>query len=393
VNVRRPIIAVAGSMLLLVVGATAQTSSPWLWGPILGAIGDDRIVISWETSRAVSVDLHYGLAQVQRAGGPWDETLTFDWQEGRAEIWLRDLMPGTDYAFQLIAYEGDAVYPSKIGSFRTSSLADRAFSLAVYGHTASYPDLHKLVADAIAEDETGVAFAAHVGELVESLTADRISNYLWAIEELARSVPYLSVIGSAEENQTAYYETFALPQGGGVSGEQWWSFDYGGIHVIGLDASLTDPMQARTQEQIAWLRGDLAARDAAFTIVLSSAGLYGSGHPGGRNERLIAAWEAILRDGDVDLVLSADFGGYEHIYAGGIHHITTGGGGGPLAEAPDARPPGLIFSRYGLLHYVRVTLAGDALQLEAVPVASVIEDEVYLTPSARPIDTLVLRAE
>lgn len=392
-NSRRTLVGLALLVLLVTLCATAQSSSPWAWGPILGAVGDDLVVISWETSRSVSVDLHYGLAQVHDASGAWDETLTFDRQEGRAEIWLRDLTPGTDYRFQLIAYEGDAVYPTKLGSFHTSSQTARSFSFAVYGHTASFPDRHKLVADTIAHDEADAAFVVHVGKLVDSLTPERIGNYLWAIDDLARSTAYLTVVGSDDPNQTAYYQTFALPQGGGVAGEQWWSFDYGIVHVLGLDSTLTDPSRARAQEQLAWLRRDLATTDATFVVVLTTSGLYGSSYPDGRNEALVALWEPIFRANGVDLVLSAQIGGYEHVYAGGIHHITTGGGGGPLAEPPDGSVPRLVFSRYGLLHYIRITLADDALQAEAVPVASIIADEIYLTPSSRAIDTVVIRPD
>ena len=118
----------ASLLLLSPCVPSAQTSSPWAWGPILGLAGANLLVLSWETSRPVSVDLHYGLAQVHRASGSWDETLTFDRQVGRAEIWLRDLTPNAEYEYQLIAYEGDAVYPTKVGSFRTADSTVRAFS-------------------------------------------------------------------------------------------------------------------------------------------------------------------------------------------------------------------------------------------------------------------------
>lgn len=379
-------------VLLCAAGTTAQTSSPWTWGPILGAIGDDRAVISWETSRPVSVDLHYGLTQIHEVSGRWDETLTFDRQEGRAEIWLRDLLPDTEYRYQLIAYEGDAVYPSKIGAFQTSGADVRSFEFIVYGHTRSFPDRHKLVADTIARDETDAAFAVHVGEIVEAFTADRVSNLYWAIAALARSTPYLTVVGGETADDGAYFSTFALPQGGGISGEQWWGFDYGDVHLVGLDSTLADPGGARTQEQVAWLRQDLAASNAILTVVFTSAALYGSAYPSGKNEALLSLWEPVFREFGVDLVLSAEIGGYEHFYTHGIHHVTTGGGGGPLADPPDERTPGLVFSRYGTLHYVRVTVADDALRAEAVPVASIIDDEVYLTPSGRAIDTFVIRA-
>jgi hypothetical protein len=371
---------------------SAQTSSPWAWGPILGIAGEDLTVLSWETSRPVSVDLHYGLAQVHRASGSWDETLTFDRQEGRAEIWLRDLTPNVQYQYQLIAYEGDAVYPSKVGSFRTADSTVRTFTFAAYGHTRSFPDRHKLVADTIARDEAGSAFVAHVGDLVETLAPDRIANYFWAIAELARSIPYVAVVGSDATNDSEYYEAFALPRGGGTAGEEWWSFDYGPLHLVGLNSTQSDPNDPRTQEQLSWLRQDLRASEGKLTVVFSSDGLYGAAYPSGRNEPLATLWEPVFREHHVAVVFSASTGVYEHAYVGGIHYVTTGGGGGPLATPPSEDVPGLVFSRYGILHYVRVTVADDALRAEAVPIASVIEDEIYLTPSARPVDSFVVRS-
>ena len=125
--------------------------------------------------------------------------------------------------------------------------------------------------------------------------------------------------------------------------------------------------------------------------MLTSDGLYASAYASGRNDRLIELWEPTFREFDVDVVASASTGAYEHFYAGGIHHITIGGGGGPLAEAPEDRVPGLVFSRYGVLHYLRFTVADDAMRVEAVPLASIIEDEVFLTPGDSPIDAFVVR--
>lgn len=384
--------AICALALLIAAGAIAQTSSPWVFGPVLGAIGDDGVVISWETSRSVSIDLHYGLAQVHQGSGSWGETLTFDRQEGKAEIWLRDLMPDTEYRYQLIAYEGDAVYPSKLGSFRTAAATVRAFTFVVYGNTRSFPDRHKLVADTIVRDEESAAFIVHVGELVESLTPDRIANFRWAIADLARSIPYLTVVGSDATNTDEYYQAFALPHGGGASNEEWWSFDYGSVHLIGLDSTLTDPSSERAQEQLVWLRQDLSTSAAELTVVLCAASLYGSAYPSGTNEPLVSLWEPVLRACSVDIVISGETGAYEHVYTGGIHYLATGGGGGPLAASPDERASDLVFSRYGVLHYIRITVADDALRAEAIPVASIIDDEIYLTPSGKAIDSFVIRA-
>ena len=384
--------ALLGLVLLPASALQAQTSTPWKWGPVLGLAGDGLVVLSWETTRPVSIDLHYGLTQVHRGSGSWDETLTFDRQEGRAEIWLRDLVPSESYRYQLIAYEGDAVYPTALEDFRAPADSVRTLSFTVYGHTRSFPDRHKLVADTIRDTEADADFVAHVGGLVESLSPDRMANFFWAIADLGRTTPYVAVVGSETENEAAYYDAFALPRGGGIADEQWWSFDYGPVHVIGLDSTLTDPADTAAQEQLAWLRQNLASATGGLIVVLISDALYGGAYPSGRNEALITLWEPVFREHGVSVVFGASSGAYEHVYASGIHHVTTGGGGGPLAERPQTAPPGLVFSRYGILHYIRITVADDALRAEAVPIASIIEDEVYLTPSARPIDSFVVRA-
>jgi len=382
----------AGILVVLIsTAAWAQTSTPWVSGPSLGAIADDVAVVSWETSRQVSVDLHYALAGVYDASGVWTDTLTFDRQEGHAEVWISGLEPDSEYRYQLIAYEGDAVYPTRIGSFRTSGPDIRSFSFIVYGNTRSFPDRHKLVADAIARDEAGAAFVAHVGALTDAYTSERLANFHWAISDLSRSIPYVAVVGSNVDDQTPYFETFALPQGGGTAGEQWWSFRFGDVLLVGLDGSLDDPETTRAQEQLTWLRRTLREADAPLCVVLSSEGLYHSGSPDGANEGLVALWEPALAEFDVDVLASASVGGYEHIYCKGIHHITTGGGGGPLVDSAENRVSGLVFSRYGVLHYLRFTVADDVMRVEAVPVASIIDDEVFLTPSDNPIDAFVVQ--
>jgi hypothetical protein len=385
--------AVILGLLLILLGSAAvgESSTPWKIEPSIGAISDTVAVISWETSRQVSVDLHYAPATIYDATGSWSETLTFDRQEGHAEVWLSGLDPDTAYRYDLIAYEGDAVYPSPVGSFRTSGPDVRSFTFVVYGNTRTFPDRHKLVADTVARDESSAAFVVHVGSLADAFTSERLANFHWAVAGLARSTPYLSVVSADADDPTPYFETFALPQGGGTFGEEWWSFRYGRVLLVGLDSSLDDPDGARAQQQVAWLRATLAASDATLCVVMCSDGLYSSATATGRNESLIELWEPVFREFDVDVVASASVGAYEHVYAGGVHYVTTGGGGGPLTSAPETRVPGLVFSRYGLLHYLRFTVADDAMRVEAVPVASIIDDVVYLTPNGSALDTFVVR--
>ncbi len=368
-----------------------QLSAPWSWGPVLGAVGEDFVAITWMTNRAVGFDLRYSLARVYDATGQWEETLTFERHEGVAEIWLQDLMPGTTYRYQLIFYEGDAVYPTEVGGFSTLERSARSFSFVVYGATRSYPDRHKLIADTIAASEAA-SVVFHAGGLIDTPTEERFDNFFWAIADLARSCPFVSVIGDRDSDGPLYFDYLALPVGGGFEDEQWWSFDYGNVHFVGLDSTLAESADdAAMRAQTAWLENYLSQVVGKLIVVFSYDAFYSASYPNGRNEALCSAWESLFRYYGVDAVFSASETCYEHVYRSGVHYVTTGGGGAPLIPAPEGTAPGTVSRRYGMLHYVRCTLADDSLLIEAIPVASVVDDVIYLVPSGRSIDSVLLR--
>ena len=381
------VVAIGCALLVVPWGAVAQTSSPWSWGPHLGAVSPDSAAISWDTSRPVAIDLHYGLARVYDLTGVWEETLTLDRHEGTAEIWLRDLLADEAYRYQVVVYEGDAVFPSEIGTFFTPTATLRSFSFAVYGGTNALSDRHRLVASTIAEEGEGRP-VFHLGDLIDASAADPLASTFWAIGDLARSHPFLPIVGNLDTGQAAFFDAFALPAGGGTAQEEWWSLDYGGIHIIALSSSAASSGMA---QQLEWLEQDLAAAEGQIIVVLTHEPIYSSAYEDGVNETLQNAWENLFKEHGVRLVISGDTNWYEHVYVGGIHHITSGGGGGPLADPANQAIPGTVFQRARLLHYLRFTVADDALRVEAIPVASVSDDVVLLVPSGRSVDSFVLR--
>lgn len=387
------VVAVAWLIIGCCAQATvAQSDPPWSWGPVLGAVSETSAALTWKTTRSVGFDFSYALAVVHDSSGAWDETLTYEGYEGVAEIWLSNLLPDTVYRYQLIFYEGDAVYPTEVGTFRTVDPDERSLAFAVYGATASSPDRHRLVAETILS-QTDVAIVFHAGGLVEVPTEERFSNFFWAMGELGRSTSYLPVIGRNDGDEEMYYEAFALPPGGGSHDEQWWSFDEGPIHFVGLDSTLAGEAEHATmQEQTAWLKQDLAGANADFILVFCADTLYSASFPSGINDRLADLWVPIFQQYGVDVVFSSSVHCYEHIYSRGVHYVTTGGGGAALVAAPDSTARGTVFRRYGLLNYLLVTLADDVLRVEAIPVASVRDDTVTLSASGRSIDTFILQA-
>lgn len=134
----------------------------------------------------------------------------------------------------------------------------------------------------------------------------------------------------------AYFAERAGPRGKG-----YYSYEFGGWHLISLNSELfsgpgADPAAATAQEN--WLRQDLANHRVACTLAyfhrpLFSSGIYGAA------PQVHALWQ-ILYDGDADLILT----GHEHHYerflpqnpagvadpANGIVEVIVGTGGAEL---------------------------------------------------------------
>jgi acid phosphatase type 7 len=392
----RPWTASAIVICLLGAGAVvaaAQVHSPLAWGPILGAVNDTSLALTWKTIRPVGLDIHYGEQSAYEESGTWDETLSYENHEGLGQFWLTGLSPGTTYRYQLVFFEGDAEYPTTVGAFRTLSPDQDTFSFAVYGATATAPDHHRWVAEAI-RTQSDVDLVIHAGGLVDVPTDERFSNVFWAMSALGQSVPYLTVIGGRDAENELYYEAFAPPTGGGVRSKQWWSFSWGPVHFVGLDSTLFSQSEPEAlAEQTAWLEEELQRAGGKTIVVFCADAPYSSSYRTGRNEPIVEQWDPLFRAHRVAVVFSSSIHCYEHIYAEGTHYVITGGGGAPLADPPARVASGTVFRRYGFLHYVRAALSEGTLTVAAFPVAAVDGETVIPSATGRPIDEFSVRLQ
>jgi hypothetical protein len=134
----------------------------------------------------------------------------------------------------------------------------------------------------------------------------------------------------------AYFGSRAGPWGKG-----YYSYDYGGWHLVSLNSELffgpgADPAAASAQEN--WLRQDLASHRVQCTLAYFHRPLFSSGTYGA-TQQVRSLWQ-ILYDGGADLILN----GHEHHYerflaqtpagaadaARGIVEFITGTGGAEL---------------------------------------------------------------
>lgn len=244
------------------------------------------------------------------------------------------------------------------------------------------------------------------------------------VEPVAAKVPWLPVLGNHETytgpGQAAtpwvvagqasplevafFHQRFALP-----GNELWYSFDWAGVHIVGLDtfsASGGVDEGALPEGEAAWLEQDLRAHaDAPWTIVFLHQPPYSSGLHGDA-PRVQEAFVPLFEQYGVDLVI----GGHDHTYersyplrggapaqtnrstyeAGdGVLYVVTGGGGRSLYELSDEQPSWSA-ARASIYHVVELTITPTELRGRVVPTADdVFEDawSIRRGPTVSPLAT------
>ena len=394
------------ALALLVAGLTTGTGqeSAFIRMPYLGLTGDPSttVVVSWKTTEPLAGVVHYAPLQDYETNESFTAEVALPADAGGENYTyhavLSELAPETAYAYQVELRDaaGMTIEESPVGQFITATADLDHFTFAVYGDTRTYPERHRMVAEAMAADEPRLRFVVHVGDMVENggVMEQWDERFFPAVAGLARDIPLLTVLGNHERNADEYYEAFPLPPGGGDHDKEWWSLDYGVVHLVGLDSNALELPRGfkRMREQVAWLKEDLArAREhARFIFVFFHHPLFSSNRhywPG--NTGLRQLWHPIFVENGVDAVFTGHVHSYERLIEDGVNYIVTGGGGAPLGGYGEESVPGSVIRIGYTLHYVRVTIDGDRAVLEMVPVATVSDDQV-VPLAEEPLDTLVI---
>ncbi len=303
------------------------------------------------------------------------------------QVDITGLQPRTRYTYRIFV-DGVELLANERLTFRTAPSATDGFvTFALWGDVGQRSSAQFAVRDRLERDVFDLALL--VGDVAyNSGTYQELQdNFFGVYRELMKYVPLATVLGD-HEYQTAsgqpILDTFVLPRNGPPGREERnFSFDYGNVHIVGLDAQQIDQAQAD------WLAADLAATSRSWKIVLIHGPLFGEGsrHPitetDATNARALLA--PIFETYGVDMVFSGDnhmygrsapligaqagppYGTATTIENGGVVYITTGGGGHTLYPAyTDSfhQPPvGMTVSAH---HYSKVVVDGCTLTLRAV---------------------------
>jgi len=397
-------IALSAIIILLLIGIGLHQPAPpaFVRSPYLGFGADPTttMMVSWKLDRPFPAVVRFGPQKEYEKTGKFTATVSVTADSATDNyvyhVPLTGLAPDTEYAYQVEIKAGLSSRKSEVGEFWTASSDLERFVFDVYGDTRTYSDRHRMVIQAMAHDHP--RFVVHTGDLVESGGVEALwdDRFFRAISSLADDAPFLTVLGNHEQNSPQYYEGFSLPPGGGRGNKEWWSIDYGTVHLVGLDTNvLTLPHGFKlNRDQIAWLKADLSAarkRGKRFIFVFFHHPLFTSDReysPG--NTGLRQLWHPIFKEYGVTAVFCGHCHNYERLVEDGVNYIVTGGGGAPLSGFVDTPISGSV-KRAELLHYVRVTITGDQAEIAMVPVGKV-ENEAVTPLPPEPFDSITISA-
>lgn len=245
-------------------------------------------------------------------------------------VFVDGLKPGTLYSYRV----GDAELEwSGVGTFKTAG--EGAFTFLhmsdPQGWEVGHYDRYGVTLKSAFEAYPDAAFVAMTGDIVNNSWADStpvLEQWEWAFTYLSQytmNTVFAPVSGNHDAAYMDFASRFALPvpSGADVSSGSYYSFDYAGVHVIGINTN--DFIRSQDEDgnvfykmsdaQEAFIRSDLAAAaEAEWKIVLQHKGFYTTGeHTNGGDEDIPfvrAQIAPIYEEYGVDIVLQ----GHDHLY-------------------------------------------------------------------------------
>lgn len=217
----------------------------------------------------------------------------------------------------------------------------------------------------------------HTGDTAyDSGTEQEFADKFFAVlQPILAEVPFYGAIGNHDytTNEAGpYKELFELPQKNSGN-EDYYSFDYDGIHLVGLNTNLDYSSDSALYQ---WLESDLSSHSTAkWRIVYFHQPPYSSGAHGSTidmEDTLVPLFE----DYNVQLVLNGHDHAYERSKHNGIYYIVTGGGGNSLYDQINNNPYSQVFE--SVYHFVGLTITDNKIVLRAIDENGFVFDRITI---------------
>ncbi len=347
--------------LLVSNSASATTLTA---GPYLQRLGDSAVTIMARTDSDTSLVIRY-----RKAG-------TDKWRAATASA------TGTKHRFRLTSLKADTTYEyyvrdnskhrlTPIAELHTQHTISKAnpLQIAVVGDSGTNTVPQYAVGAQISAWNPDIM--VHTGDIAydSGTSAQFLSEVFAPYQSLFTHVPFYGSIGNHDFVTNAaepYKDFFETPHGTG-STEDYYSFDYDGVHLISLNTNIDYSVDS---DQYHWLKADLkqAKKDKAlWTMVFFHHPVYSSGMHG-TTTGMAAILSPLFEQYGVDLVLNGHDHNYERMESvDGVNYLVSGGGGAVSLygqDHPELNPYTVKFvSAY---HFVGLTIRPQTIAVQAI---------------------------
>jgi predicted phosphodiesterase len=342
-------------------------------GPYLQLLTPQSVTIVWTTDTATACSL-----AIAPVGG--STTVLAGGTGTVCAIPVVNLSPGASYAYVPLA-DGVALRSEVV--FQADDPDRPSFTFLVLGDSGGGGPPQYAVRDRMLQSPAD--FMLHTGDMVYpyGTAALYTANFFVPYRDLVCRLVFWPCMGNHDDQidaGAAWQDTFYVPANNPAGSEHYYSFDVGNAHVTVWDSDLPfGPGSA----QNTFIDQDLGASTATWKFVVFHKTMYSS-----RSARINIrqAMVPIFDRHHVDIV----FMGHDHDYertkplladqvvapGAGTVYVTTGGGGKSIQTIGTSS-----FTAYSesAFHFVRVTVAGDALLLEMIRDDGAVRDAMALT--------------
>lgn len=335
------------------------TGTPLRRAPYLQSTTGTSVRVAWTSTGGAAATLRF---TGDPASGTWTSvdaamemfatTRTEDTEDYVAyDATISGLEPGRAYCYEI--REGDVVLARNLRLETAWDGADRPIRMLVVGDSGTGSSGQLALRDRMLGERFDMFL--HMGDMaydVGSFTEFE-ENFFGVYADLLHAIPTYPTMGNHEyatDSGQPYLDVYYLFENAAreADRERYYSYDWGNIHFVSLESNDIPLLGIRTNpgrfddDQIDWLRADLAASDAEWKIAFFHHPPYTSSTRG--PSRLVRDLIVpVLEEGGVDLVLVGHDHHYERATAisGGcegagdpsaITYVVSGAGGAGLRD-------------------------------------------------------------
>lgn len=298
--------------------------------PYLQKMGADQVTIHWRTLDAGTASVKYGTD----ANNLNLESINESPSTLEHVVQLSDLNANTTYYYQILI-NGNELGDVSEQFFATApkhgSKDELHFWVIGDAGTGNQTQIDVLNAYLNYSDKKDPDLTLMLGDnaYFTGLDLEYQTNLFDIYSSFYTHVPFFTAFGNHDSYSTnpltetgAYFSNFDLPSNGELGGEPsntkaFYSFDYGNVHIISLDANMLQNL-LKPGIMIDWLRKDLEQNKQDWTIAIWHHPPYTKGsHDSDTEDELIHMREVInpiLEEYGVDLGLGGHSHNYERSY-------------------------------------------------------------------------------